>query len=111
LRAAVTSRRFESVVAASVAWLARGAAALFLFVALALLKESLPALSHASLWGFLSGSDWRPTLPNPILGILPMMRGRSPCRSARSSSCCPWASGLRSRSARPGRERAPSSGP
>ncbi len=71
----MTSRRFESVVAASVAWLARGAAALFLFVALALLKESLPALSHASLWGFLSGSDWRPTLPDPILGILPMIAG------------------------------------
>ena len=71
----MTSRRFESVAAASVTWLARGAAALFLFVALALLKESLPALSHASLWGFLSGSDWLPTLPNPILGILPMIAG------------------------------------
>ena len=71
----MTSRRFESVAAASVTWLARGAAALFLFVALALLKESLPALSHASLWGFLSGSDWLPTLTDPVLGILPMIAG------------------------------------
>ena len=71
----MTSRRFESVAAASVTWLARGAAALFLFIAFALLKESLPALSHASLWGFLSGSDWLPTLPDPVLGILPMIAG------------------------------------
>ena len=78
----MTSRRFESVAAASVTWLARGAAALFLFVALALLKESLPALSHASVWGFLSGSDWQPTLPDPVLGILPMIAGTLAARYA-----------------------------
>ena len=71
----MTSRRFESVAAASVTWLARGAAALFLFIAFSLLKESLPALSHASLLGFLSGSDWLPTLTDPVLGILPMIAG------------------------------------